>query len=122
MRSDPREPATADLVSRVLWRFCIYNGKNEEQANEIVQLFLDHFGLKAKMRGRPPKDEITVALQLEEQGVSRQKIYQQLGKSDRDSKTALREAMRQRKARANKKKPSKKSVSPEKKNGASEQG
>ena len=52
-----------------------------------------------KPRGRKPSEEVTVALKLDSEGVSRKDIYRQLGKTTPPEKHALREAMRQRKFR-----------------------
>jgi hypothetical protein len=49
------------------------------------------------MPGRPPRADVTEALRLEASGASRKEIYRLLGKDDEQH--ALREAMRQRKAR-----------------------
>jgi len=49
--------------------------------------------------GRPRRQDVTQAVQLEATGVSRKEIYRRLGKSTRDEQHALREAMRQRRAR-----------------------
>jgi hypothetical protein len=52
--------------------------------------------------GRPRRQDVTEALQLEAAGVSRKEIYRRLGKGARDEQHALREAMRQRRARKRK--------------------
>lgn len=49
--------------------------------------------------GRPRRDDVTEAIELESQGMSRKEIYRRLGKATHDAQHALREAMRQRKAR-----------------------
>ena len=49
--------------------------------------------------GRPQRADVTEALRLEAEGVARKAIYCRLGKATRDEQHALREAMRQRKAR-----------------------
>ena len=53
-------------------------------------------------KGRPPRSDVTQALQLEREGISRREIYCRLGKATRDEQHALREAMRQRKSRSRK--------------------
>ena len=50
-------------------------------------------------RGRPRRADVTEALRLEADGVPRKEIYRLLNKNTRDQQHALREAMRQRKAR-----------------------
>jgi hypothetical protein len=52
--------------------------------------------------GRPCRTDVTQALQFEGEGVSRTEIYHRLGKATREEQHALREAMRQRKARGRK--------------------
>jgi hypothetical protein len=52
--------------------------------------------------GRPCRTDVTQALQFEGEGVSRKEIYRRLGKATREEQHALREAMRQRKARSRK--------------------
>jgi hypothetical protein len=50
--------------------------------------------------GRPRRADVTQALQLEGENISRKEIYHRLGKATRDEQHALREAMRQRRARS----------------------
>lgn len=64
----------------------------EIRRNELMQLL-------RKSRGRQPSEEVTTALMLENEGVSRKDIYVQLGKNNRLEQHALSEAMRQRKFR-----------------------
>jgi hypothetical protein len=52
--------------------------------------------------GRPRRADVTEALHLEAAGVSRKEIYRRLGKATHNEQHALREAMRQRKARRRK--------------------
>ncbi len=52
--------------------------------------------------GRPKRADVTEALRLEAEGVSRQQIYRRLSKNTREEQHALREAMRMRKYRQRK--------------------
>lgn len=52
--------------------------------------------------GRPPRADVTEALRLESEGCRRTEIYRRLGKNTREDQRALREAVRQRKARRRK--------------------
>ena len=52
--------------------------------------------------GRPRREDVTQAMRLEAEKISRQEIYHRLGKATCDQKHALREAMRQRRARMRK--------------------
>jgi hypothetical protein len=52
--------------------------------------------------GRPWREDVTQAMRLESDGVTRREIYRRLGKATRDEQHALREAMRQRRARMRK--------------------
>jgi hypothetical protein len=52
--------------------------------------------------GRPCRDDVTEAMRMEADGVTRGEIYGRLGKTTRDQQHALREAMRQRRARKRK--------------------
>jgi hypothetical protein len=52
--------------------------------------------------GRPRREDVTEAMRLEADGVKRLEIYCRLGKITRDQQHALREAMRQRRARTRK--------------------
>ena len=70
-------------------------------AKEAVQYFARLLRPNRKV-GRPKKVDVTEALRLEAEGVSRQQIYRRLGKNTRDEQHALREAMRMRKYRQRK--------------------
>jgi hypothetical protein len=52
--------------------------------------------------GRPRREDVTQAMRLEADGVSRKEIYRRLGKTTHEQQHALREAMRQRRARRRK--------------------
>jgi hypothetical protein len=52
--------------------------------------------------GRPRREDVTQAMRLEAGGITRREIYCRLGKATRDEQHALREAMRQRRARMRK--------------------
>jgi hypothetical protein len=52
--------------------------------------------------GRPRREDVTEAIRLEAEKISRPEIYRRLGKATRDQQHALREAMRQRRARMRK--------------------
>ena len=56
----------------------------------------------SRRAGRPKRADVTEALRLEAEGVSRQQIYRRLSKNTRDEQHALREAMRMRKYRQRK--------------------
>jgi hypothetical protein len=49
--------------------------------------------------GRPRREDVTEAMRLEADHVSRKEIYRILGKNTHEQQHALREAMRQRRAR-----------------------
>ncbi len=70
-------------------------------AKEAVQYFARLVSPQRKI-GRPKKADVTEALRLEAEGVSRQQIYRRLSKNTRDEQHALREAMRMRKYRQRK--------------------
>jgi len=70
-------------------------------AKDASQYFTRLLGPKRKT-GRPKRADVTEALLLEAQGVSRQQIYRRLSKNTRDEQHALREAMRMRKYRQRK--------------------
>ena len=67
-------------------------GAYEDKRNEILQLF-------RKRPGRPPDNEISIAMQLETQGVPRKNIYHYLHKTTREQRRLLSEAIRQRRLR-----------------------
>ena len=52
--------------------------------------------------GRPRREDVTQAMMLEADGVPRKEIYRRLGKATNDQQHALREAIRQRRARMRK--------------------
>src|SRR5215813_15578130 len=52
--------------------------------------------------GRPWREDVTEAMRLEADHVSRGEIYRRLGKTTHEQQHALREAMRQRRARKRK--------------------
>ena len=70
-------------------------------AKEAVQYFAQLLVPNRKV-GRPKRADVTEALRLEAEGVSRQQIYRRLSKNTRDEQHALREAMRMRKYRQRK--------------------
>ncbi len=70
-------------------------------AKEAVQYFARLVSPQRKA-GRPKRADVTEALRLEAEGVSRQQIYRRLSKNTRDEQHALREAMRMRKYRQRK--------------------
>jgi hypothetical protein len=67
-------------------------GAYEQKRNEILQLW-------RKRPGRPPHDEISIAMKLESEGIPRKNIYQHLNKTTREQQRVLSEAMRQRRLR-----------------------
>ena len=70
-------------------------------AKQAVQYFARLLRPNRKV-GRPKRADVTEALRLEAEGVSRQQIYRRLSKNTRDEQHALREAMRMRKYRQRK--------------------
>ncbi len=64
----------------------------ELKRNELLQLL-------QKPRGRPPSREVTLATELEAQGVPRKDIYRHFNKTTPQQQRALSEAMRQRRFR-----------------------
>jgi hypothetical protein len=64
-----------------------------------ARLFQKIIGKNRRRRGAPRKDEVTLALWWEHNGVSRPEIYSRLGKQTRPEQAGLREAMRQRRKR-----------------------
>ena len=70
-------------------------------AKEAGQHFARLLGPNRKA-GRPERADVTEALRLEAEGVSRQQIYRRLSKNTREEQHALREAMRMRKYRQRK--------------------
>jgi hypothetical protein len=62
--------------------------------------------------GRPCREDVTEATRLEADGVTRGEIYRRLGKVTREQQHALREAMRQRRARKRKKRDKPANVTP----------
>lgn len=67
-------------------------GAYEDKRNELLQLC-------RKRPGRPPDNEISIAMQLETQGMPRKNIYHHLNKTTREQQRLLNEAMRQRRLR-----------------------
>lgn len=67
-------------------------GAYEHKRNEILQLW-------RKRPGRPPDNEISIAMKLESEGIPRKNIYQHLNKTTREQQRVLSEAMRQRRLR-----------------------
>jgi|SRR5579872_5934012 len=67
-------------------------GAYEDKRNEILQML-------RKRTGRPPDNEISIAMQLETAGIPRKNIYHHLNKTTREQQRALSEAMRQRRLR-----------------------
>ncbi len=70
-------------------------------AKQAGQYFTRLLGPNRKA-GRPKRADVTEALHLEAEGVSRQQIYRRLSKNTKDEQHALREAMRMRKYRQRK--------------------
>ncbi len=75
--------------------------QDSRAAKEAVQYFARLLRPNRKV-GRPKRADVTEALRLEAEGVSRQQIYRRLSKNTREEQHALREAMRMRKYRQRK--------------------
>lgn len=81
-----------------------YSIPDRRVADRAGRLFAH--ALFPRRAGRPKRKDVTRALQLEAQGMSRKMIYVLLGKNTRDQQHDLREAIRQRRQRLKRRKTS----------------
>ena len=98
-------PTLPDALARALQQAARairkhYPIRTRSQADRAGKLFAR--ALFPRRAGRPRRRDVTRALQLAAQGLSRKDIYRVLGKCNPAQQHALREAMRQRKFRVQK--------------------
>lgn len=70
--------------------------RNETVGDRTVTLFARVLLGRRRRPGRPRHADVTQAVRLEAQGVSRKEIYRRLGKRSHEEQHALKNAMRQR--------------------------
>ena len=95
-------PALPDDLTRALQQAARvvrkhYPIRTRSQADRAGKLFAR--ALFPRRAGRPRRRDVTRALQLQAQGISRKEIYRVLRKRTRDQQHALRESMRLRRFR-----------------------